>query len=201
MQTHGGSRIVYGLWKIDSRSGEQSWRINVNSHCQCRSLKVGVLCSEQLEACQLQHRVWYQSTQPCFCMKRKMRESLCFWPPVAEGYPVFCTGIACWREIFLVAVCKVCVYRDIWVHRSPLLRCVTALTKMRAPLMRMSNNSMDDVRKVGDKSAGVVSVIFMSSSFVKQLWVLQQNTELTNKTMLTNTLGQPSVAPSWLMID
>ncbi len=57
---------------------------------------------------------------------------------------------------------------------------------VRAHLTRMSNNSTDDVRNVRSKSAGVVPLMFMSSSLVKELRVPEQKAELTNKTRQNN---------------
>ncbi len=55
----------------------------------------------------------------------------------------------------------------------PHLHRYTAWTMVGAPLPRKSNNSIDKARQVGNKSAGIVSLMFISSSLVKELWVLQ----------------------------
>ena len=66
--------------------------------------------------------------------------------------------------------------------RLPLLRRFTEWTSVRAPLTRISKISTDEAMKVGNRLSGVVTLMFMSISLVRELPVLRQNTELTNKT-------------------
>jgi len=54
------------------------------------------------------------------------------------------------------------------------------------PLTKVTSNSADVMRMFGNKSTGVVTLIFMSSSLVKEFRMLSQNTEFTNKTRQNN---------------
>ena len=66
--------------------------------------------------------------------------------------------------------------------RFPLLRRFTAWAKPRAELTKMPTNFAAGSRKVGNKSTGVVSLMFRSSSLVGKLRKSWQKTELTDKT-------------------
>ena len=68
-----------------------------------------------------------------------------------------------------------------WRRRTNALARFTAWAKVSTPLTRMSKISSVGRRKGGYKSSGDVTLIFMSSSLIKELRIPLQKTELKHK--------------------
>lgn len=128
--------------------------------------------SMKLETLQLECRVQYHSVQPRLNVTT-----------VTEVRPVCCTVNVRWREIF-----RVVVYGDhgcggVQAHRSAYLSASVSLREHRWRLLwlKCPINPLLRPENWGKNSGGVVPLMFMSSSLLKEYQRLSQNTQLTHK--------------------
>ncbi len=148
---------------------------------------VGELCvairSEKLEACQLQCRVRYRSTQPWLReAENRSGSEVSVFPQLQSTFVQFVTQWMhigekyAWQQSAMSALTNWHTFLS-W----RLLHIV--LTKVSTPLTKMSNKYTDELMKVENKCSGVVALMFRSSSLVKELLVTLEKTVLANKTI------------------